>query len=838
MSDFNENDYLSKIFSFLQEIENLDNNNTILIDYNPDLNEIDLDIQSKHLFKDIYNNLLYYYQLNETKNISSNEQKYFYRALIDIIRIIFESNPDFFYQDDIIKTVLIYLINFFKESMAVNLEIVCKMFFCLQIIIENIESDKIYNKESQFETKVLVTIKSCLNKFIGDFEVEIKNLDKLDNFNKIIETLNSLKNIKKPFYLKGFIEYYKKPIQIKLLIIKIYEYIKEINPFKNDISSNLNYHFYQAYSLYEILLYNNQYDIDISDFNNIKTKRIKDNNAKSILELTIKLLKTQTNEEFQKILSQENINLEANSPKISNNFDSTENYYKDLYDQLNYYLMEYKKNPTSKTCKIIFNDYSRVLWLNFNKRLLLNLSQKDIEKPNIKVIFYFIVNLFYPEIDTESSLEFREDTIPILYSQCFFSKLLLDNEEIYRILDKDYSQYYTNSEKKIIFNQMFINIINKKILKNKNVKDFQDKNTNKSLEVSLMLKCYKYLPLPLLQHFFEDELHIVTIENSKLDLFNFYRNCFCDLGSSNKNNFIDTIRSMNLIERNEDEKENLINEIIKESDFIDTLKKIMTSPVVNNAYYIINKFYLSNGSFNQEEEIEIIKNKKIINLDEEENKVIEESKNKNKSSNIELKINESNREEQNNSIKEEVNNLINGKPIISYYNRFCKELENYDYSNIFIIMGLPKTIKGFTFRFLKIIINTKGIIMNMDDDKKSSTLLKAYLIFVIIHEENHFIKRYFNKDINAHLCDTPKINGYNEGGKHLIKLLFGEDMINKNINLEQAKFILKINNWTQKSIYEFRKDFSNIKTGGDSKDTISYLSSGYSSICDHSKLQA
>ena len=57
MSDFNENDYLSKIFSFLQEIENLDNNNTILIDYNPDLNEIDLDIQSKHLFKDIYNNL-------------------------------------------------------------------------------------------------------------------------------------------------------------------------------------------------------------------------------------------------------------------------------------------------------------------------------------------------------------------------------------------------------------------------------------------------------------------------------------------------------------------------------------------------------------------------------------------------------------------------------------------------------------------------------------------------------------------------------------------------------------------------------------------------------------
>ena len=114
--------------------------------------------------------------------------------------------------------------------------------------------------------------------------------------------------------------------------------------------------------------------------------------------ISIKLLKAKSNEEFQNILSKQIINLETESPKISDNFDKTEEYYKDLYEQLNYYLKEYKENPTKKSCKIIYNNFYRVLWLNFNKVLLLNLSQNDIESKHIKVIFYFIVNLFNPDI--------------------------------------------------------------------------------------------------------------------------------------------------------------------------------------------------------------------------------------------------------------------------------------------------------------------------------------------------------------------------------------------------------------------------------------------------------
>ena len=238
----------------------------------------------------------------------------------------------------------------------------------------------------------------------------------------------------------------------------------------------------------------------------------------------------------------------------------------------------------------------------------------------------------------------------------------------------------------------------------------------------------------------------------------------------------------------------------------------------------------------------IIKNNKIIDLEKIEKETFEKVKNikntnKEKiSQENELNNNEIINDDTNNNkiIEESEFNFINDKPIISYYNKICKELDNFDYSNIFIIMGLPKTIKGFTFRFLKIVINTNGIILNMDDNSKI-ILLKAYLIFILIHEQNHFIKKYFNINYSVHLCDTLNINDYNEGGNDLIKLLFGDDMIHKNINIEQAKYILDRNNWVNKSIYEFKSDFEKIKNGG-TKDTIVYLTSEYSSTCDHSKL--
>ena len=155
-------------------------------------------------------------------------------------------------------------------------------------------------------------------------------------------------------------------------------------------------------------------------------------------------------------------------------------------------------------------------------------------------------------------------------------------------------------------------------------------------------------------------------------------------------------------------------------------------------------------------------------------------------------------------------------------------------------MSLPESIKGFTFRFLKIVINSEGITFKapQNDSENLSKLLEAYLIFVIIHEQNHFMKRYFNQNIANTLCKTPDIKGYNEGGKQLIKLLFGDDFIKKYLNIEQAKYITNINNWRKNSVYEFRKGFMEIESNRDKDKYIVFLSSDDESMCDHSKLFA
>ena len=839
MSDLNNgNFYLNKIFAFLKDIED---EKAFLPDNDKDLKEKEINILSKDLFKDLYNNLLYYYKLNGNKKIESKEQISFYKSLYELLYIIYESNLNIFKDTNAILT-LIYLIDFYRESKVINLEIVCNIIYSLKKIFASIKNNRIKDAINEFDANVYETVKKCLIVFIGDFNVDIDDINKLDSFEKIINAIQNLYGVKIPLHLEGFSDYYSINNNTKLLIIKIYNYISVINPFKkeNENSTNNKYHLYQGYSLYEILLYFNKEraTIDIQDFYELKSKRIIDINAKAILELSLKLLSSKSKEALEKVLINININSKIEAPKISNNFNDTKEYYKDLYDQLKYYIMEYKDNHTKKICKIICDDFNRVLWLNFNKQLLLNITENMLEENHIKIIFYFIVNLFSPDIDTESSLEFRIDTIPTLYSQCKIRKFLLNNEYFFQILDKDYSYCYTLSENKTKFNQKIINIIDEKIIQEKNVIDVRKKNVGKNCEITHILDCSSYLPLPLLKHYVEKE-EIFELQNSEISLSNFYQNCFCDLGSLNPETFIESIKSININEPNENEKKILIENILKEQDFQDLIKLIMKSTVMNNAYFIINKFYFSNGVLNQEEEMKLMKNNKIIDLNEIERETLKKAEETKKESNN--KMQQKNELINNENIsgdkitKETEHNFINGRPIISYYNKFCKQLDDFDYSNNFIIMGLPKTIKGFTFRFLKIIINTKGIILNMDDNSKI-ILLKAYLVFVLIHEQNHFMKRYFNIDYGVHLCGTPKINNYDEGGRHLIKLIFGEEMIHKSINLEQAKYILDKNNWANKSIYEFKSDFEKIKIGG-VKDTVVYLSSEYSSTCDHTKLR-
>ena len=63
-----------------------------------------------------------------------------------------------------------------------------------------------------------------------------------------------------------------------------------------------------------------------------------------------------------------------------------------------------------------------------------------------------------------------------------------------------------------------------------------------------------------------------------------------------------------------------------------------------------------------------------------------------------------------------------------------------------------------------------------------------------------------------------------------------ENELCASLNVEQANYILKPENWNKKSVIEFRTDFLRIKNDSENNGCIVYLNSENTSICDHSKL--
>ena len=761
---------------------------------------------SENIFQQIYYNLLYFNKTGQKNKNNSKEQKYFYDEIVNILNIIHEVDPNLFLEEDFLKGVFIYLISYYKESINISIEIVLKIFFEFSNLFTYITHEKIEEEIHNFEKNIVETIKSLIDRYIGVNQIKIANLDKKDNF---VDLMKSIRD-ELPLYLDGFKDYIRLTNQDKFFITKIYKFFELINPFESK-DEKLFYSLYQGYSLYGTLFYKKVFNINFTKFHYIKVNRVSDENAKVILEIAIKLLNEKSYNKLIEFLIKQKMDWNDEPPKISKNFDNSKEYYKDLYEQLKYYLFQYTKDPKKKILKISLQNFTRILWLNFLKLLLLYLNQNDIEKNEIKIIFYFIVNLFNPDIPS-SSLEFRDTAVPILLLQSQITNIILNDQEIFKNVNKNYSQYYSISGENFL--QMFINSINDEILNYSEVIEYMGENQKNKYELENLIKYNKILPFPLLKEYLKKNSISTSIEvsNKSLILINFYRNCFCDVEDNEKKEFIKAIRMINISE----DKENLndIKRIIREETFFDFIKEIMLSPVMDDAYKRISEWYLANGKFDLYDENAY----KAKEGKEEKKEMKKEDDKKNQKSE---------------------KNLICGETLYYYYKEYCKNIQNFDYSNLFIVMGLPETIKGFTFRFLKIILNFQGIKYSSLNVTNKNDLLKAYLVFVIIHEQNHYIKRFLKINIKSDLCKTPKINDGNdegEGGKQLIKLLFGDALINKCINCKQAKYILDIRNWKKNSVFEFRSGFLNISSENSEESSIVYLSSEINSICDHSKL--
>ena len=784
MSDVTSNKYTNLIIAYLKDPSKIPKENM-----DEEKRELQIDIFSNTLFENLYHNLLYFYKLHGKANNPSEIEKYFFSEIVNILDIIKEeSDSGIIFEKDFVKAVLIYIVYSINISPNVNADLILNMFLGFRDIFEDINNKRIVDELSKFESELIKTINKLEEIYYMDSDIDLK-IPKVNNFKEIIKYLKNVKK-KLPIYFEGFIKYNKESNGNKFLILKIYNYFQKINTYSDDRNIAL----YKGYSLYGINTYKNIPKIDFDEFKNITKNRIINNDAKNILIWITKFLEEKEFKDFLTKLENENFSYSPDISKVIDIFDDTEKYYKELYNQLKYYFSLYKVPNSYVACQIFNDNYSKLLWLNLGKILLLNLSESDTYRDDIKIIFYFFVNIFNPDIEP-SSLEFREDTVPKLFSQSVNSTEILDHLEIYKIIDKDYSQYYPKFIKENKFNQTYISIANKNLL-NKLETTFYQMTVGQQGEIKNIEKLNNILPFPLLQDYLSNLRNNISNDSFYGDnLYNFYKYCFFDFDNMALENFIGNIKNdestTNLIEVRD------IKKILEDDEFLKLINNIMKSSVMRDAYTRIFYYYSTNGEFDIDQE-------KVTDTD---------------------------------FISKQ--NLINDKTIMEYYNEFCSKFNVLNYSKLFIIMNLPKSIKGFTFRFLKIVVNSEGVKLKTKEyiDKENIIiLLKAYLIFLIIHELNHFIKRYFNKNKSFKMCKTPEIKENKEGGEQLIKLLFGHILIENTLNIEQAKYILNINNWNKKSVFEFKKDFMNIEKTYENNNSIVYLTSEKHSICEHSKL--
>ena len=128
-----------------------------------------------------------------------------------------------------------------------------------------------------------------------------------------------------------------------------------------------------------------------------------------------------------------------------------------------------------------------------------------------------------------------------------------------------------------------------------------------------------------------------------------------------------------------------------------------------------------------------------------------------------------------------------------FIKQFDKRNENYkDFKDLIIYKILPYGDRAYTLKHLKkLAINPAQFFIGNDlqGDIDVKIMLKGYLIVILLHETEHFLRILDNEKKVFPI--TPR---QREGGKLFIKYLFDVYSIN-HINKDQAEKILNIDNW-------------------------------------------
>ena len=200
-------EYISLILNYLKDESKIPK-----ISDNEELKEYEIDVFSPNFFANLYHNFIYFYQINKKQYISSEEQKYFFEEVVNMLDIIHGESASDFLEDDFLKSILIYLVYSLKETRIDNIEFVLKIFFNLVNFLPLENNNRINDEITKFENDIIETIQKLIKKFIYDFGVDLKISEVSNKYKDIMEYLKyldrKLKKEKLPLYLKGFIKYY------------------------------------------------------------------------------------------------------------------------------------------------------------------------------------------------------------------------------------------------------------------------------------------------------------------------------------------------------------------------------------------------------------------------------------------------------------------------------------------------------------------------------------------------------------------------------------------------------------------------------------------------------
>ena len=127
MSDSNSKQYILSIINCLTEESNLEKeakDKEI-----KELKEKKIDIFSKDLFQNLYWNLLYFYSTKKEESKSKPEEQIFLsKVFVELLQIIYESNYEIFFEEDLVKSILIFVVYSYNKTTYMNLETILNIF--------------------------------------------------------------------------------------------------------------------------------------------------------------------------------------------------------------------------------------------------------------------------------------------------------------------------------------------------------------------------------------------------------------------------------------------------------------------------------------------------------------------------------------------------------------------------------------------------------------------------------------------------------------------------------------------------------------------------------------